>query len=259
MKNIVPLILAVVLGLAAVFAVKRLLTQKEAPGEEKVEVVVAARDLPEGTVLAETSFARKAVPRNAIPKKAVPWSQVRLLFKQKCQRSISSGDYMLWDDIGSAGGLSDIIGEGEWAVTVSFADSAIAAILRPGDEVAIIASFGATFSPDTKTIVVGNVAAPKPETESKEITTVLFPRVRILSVIGNEERRSLVLAMTPHQVQTVIAAQSVANLYPALRRPNDSSNLNRLETGMIDADAFNKMLKGVSNIEIPAVPDGLVK
>ncbi len=258
MKNIIPLILAVVLGLAAVFAVKRLLTQKEMPGEEKIEVVVAARDLPKNTVLAETSFARKSVSRNAIPKKAVPWSQARLLFKQKCQRNISSGDYLLWDDIGSAGGLSDIIGEGEWAVTVSFADSAIAAILRPGDEIAIVASFGATFSPDTKTMVVGNVA-PQPKDERKEITTVLFPRVRILSVIGSEDKRSLVLAMSPQQVQTVIAAQAVADLYPALRRPNDSSNLNRLETGMIDADAYNKMLKGVSNIEIPAVPDGIVK
>ena len=59
-KNIIPLVLAVVLALAAVFAVNRLIGQKTPmAGEEIVEVVVAARPLAPGDLINEGAFTKK--------------------------------------------------------------------------------------------------------------------------------------------------------------------------------------------------------
>ena len=48
MKNSIPLILAVLLGLAAVFAVNKIISENSAVTEEKVKIVAATRDLAAG-------------------------------------------------------------------------------------------------------------------------------------------------------------------------------------------------------------------
>ena len=48
MKNSIPLILAVLLGLAAVFAVSKIISTNTAKVEEKVKIVAATRDLAAG-------------------------------------------------------------------------------------------------------------------------------------------------------------------------------------------------------------------
>ena len=53
MKNSIPLILAVVLGLAAVFAVGRVISSNIAQQEETIDVVAAQRDIPAGEILAD--------------------------------------------------------------------------------------------------------------------------------------------------------------------------------------------------------------
>ena len=51
MKNSIPLILAVLLGLAAVFAVSKIISTNTAKIEEKVKIVAATRDLMAGEVI----------------------------------------------------------------------------------------------------------------------------------------------------------------------------------------------------------------
>ncbi len=249
MKNFIPLILAAVLGMAAVFGVKHILAERETTETAMVEIVAAAQDVPLNSMLLENSLMRKSVPRNALPVKAIPWSQRNMLLKQKTLRVIPRGDYILWSDVGSSGGVSNLIGEGEWAISVPFSDSAIAASLRPGDEIAIIGTFSAT--PESEAVVVGD---EKPE-KAKRITATILPRVRIIS-IGGENGSTIVLSLKPEQAQLLIDAQRVASLYPALRRPHDDTNLNRLKTGMVDSVTYDKMLTGQKRIELPAIPDG---
>ena len=88
-KNIIPLVLAVVLALAAVFAVNRLIGQKTPmAGEEIVEVVVAARPLAPGDLINEGAFTKKQIPRSAAPSKAIGWNQTAMILNQKMKTDL---------------------------------------------------------------------------------------------------------------------------------------------------------------------------
>lgn len=250
MKNFIPLILAVVLGLAVVVGINQVLAEKEKGATAMVSVVASAQQIPVGGLITPSVLVKKDIPRNTMPAKAVPWDQRELLLKQKSIKLITSGDYILWSDLGGSNGMSSLIGEGEWAISVPFSDSAIAQILRPGDEIAIIG----TFSEKTKTNNVMADGKKQPVSSSKRVTLTVLPRVRIISVSG-ESNSVVIVALKPEQAQLLIDAQRIANLYPALRRPNDVSNIDRLKTGKIAPDTYDKLVTGQKIIELPAVPD----
>ena len=251
-KNIIPLVLAVVLALAAVFAVNRMIGRK-APtsGEEMVEVVVAARNLRPEELINEGAFTKKVIPRSAAPSKAIGWNQTAMILNQKMKASVSRGDYIVFDDIGVGRGLSDMVGDGEWAVSISLNGGAITSRLRPGDEIAIMGTF--TLKEKKKSAVVGQEL----KETSRKITTVILPQVRILALDGNKQQGGdqFVLALPPKQAQMLLAAQEQGiSLSPALRKPHDETNLNRTTTGLVDAETFNNLAQGVERTLIPAVP-----
>ena len=251
-KNIIPLVLAVVLALAAVFAVNRLIGQKTPmAGEEIVEVVVAARPLAPGDLINEGAFTKKQIPRSAAPSKAIGWNQTAMILNQKMKTSVSRGDYIVLDDIGVGRGLSDMVGDGEWAVSISLNGGAITSRLRPGDEIAIIGTFN--LRETKKSAVMGQDG----KSAERRITTVILPQVRILALDGNRQQGGdeFVLALPPKQAQMLLAAQSQGiELAPALRRPHDESNLNRTTIGLVDMKTFYDLTKGVERTNIPVVP-----
>ena len=249
MKNSIPLILAVVLGLAAVFAVGRVISSNIAQKEDMIDVVAAQRDIPAGETLAEGFYRPKKVPRSALPAQAIMWNKAPMLNGQKLLVNKSAGDYIYLSDFQTQG-IGNVVGEGEWAVAIQLPSRSIASMLKPGDEVAIIATF--------------QVEEKQKNQESgkngkKEVTTVLFPRVRVLEIGGglyaSDQSGTLVLQLPPQQAQTLIAASRIASLYPALRRPNDSSALNRLDAGVVDMSTFQKLLEGQETVVIPKIPN----
>ena len=144
MKNFIPLILAVVLGLAVVFGINHVLAEKEKGATAMVSVVAAAQKIPVGGIVTSSVLVKRDIPRSAMPAKSVLWSQRQLILKQKALKVITGGDYILWSDLGGSEGVSSLIGEGEWAISVPFSDAAIGSMLRPGDEIAIIGTFNET-------------------------------------------------------------------------------------------------------------------
>lgn len=251
-KNMIPLILAVILGLAAVYAVNRLVLQKNALAEEEmIEVVAAARNLGPGDILTEGSFTKKKIPNTARPTKAILWTQTSIIRDRKLNMPVAEGDYILLDDVNSGRGLSDIIGEGEWAISVSFSAGAVTKSLRPGDEIAILGTF------NSETVKKASVAGQKPTVERRRVTAVILPKVRILSLADNKQQGGdeVVLALPPSQANTLLAAQAQGvELYPALRKSHDDSNLNRLDTGVVSSTTFSKLVEGVNEVVIPHVP-----
>ena len=251
-KNLIPLVLAVVLARAAVFAVNRLLGQKEAMhNEEMVAVVVANRNLRPEEVLNPAAFTRKVIPLSAAPSKAVRWNQTSLILNQRMKKAVSRGDYIGLDDVGVSRGLGDMIGDGEWAVSISLNGGAITSRMHPGDEIAIIGTF--TLKETKKSAVVGQ----KNTEVSRKITTVILPQVRVLALNVNQQQGGdeFVLALPPKQAQLLLSAQEHGiSLAPAMRKPHDESNLNRTTAGLVDADTFNNLAQGVERISVPAVP-----
>ncbi len=91
----------------------------------------------------------------------------------------------------------------------------------------------------------------------KKVTSVLFPQVRIMGVMGSG---SVLLSLPPEQALTIISAQKWADgLYAALRRPHDDKATNRKDSGQFDGSAFVKMLSGCKEIVIPDQPFNKVK
>ena len=252
MKNFIPLILAVVLGLAVVFGINHVLAEKEKGATAMVSVVAAAQKIPVGGIVTSSVLVKRDIPRSAMPAKSVLWSQRQLILKQKALKVITGGDYILWSDLGGSEGVSSLIGEGEWAISVPFSDAAIGSMLRPGDEIAIIGTFNETDN-SSKMILDGSKNV---NTRSSRVTLTVLPRVRIVSVSG-DNGSVVIVALKPEQAQLLIDAQRVANLYPALRRPNDDRNLDRIKTGKVAPATYEKLVTVQQVIELPSVPDSI--
>jgi Flp pilus assembly protein CpaB len=260
MKNFIPLVLAVLLGLAAVLAVGRLLKARNQAKEKTTSVVCVARNITAGDVLTADSVMEKKIAVSARPAQAISWTRSEIVVGQKAMRSISQGDYVLLSDVGLSRSMAEIVGEGEWAVSLSVPAGGIARIVQPGDEVAVIGTFR------IKSKVKSADLSAAPEEVAKEATMVLFPRVRVLdvgamgSVRGAEDvgAGEIILALPPQQAQVLIAAQRKAALTLALRRPGDEGAVSRLDTGMVDEMTFDNLLQGMESVQLPKVP-GVVK
>lgn len=252
MKNFIPLVLAVLLGLAAVLAVGRLLQSRKQAEERTTTVVAAARDVAAGDVLTAGSVMEKKVPLSARPAQAIFWSRAELVVGQKAMRAIAQGDYVLLSDVGMSRSMADIVGEGEWAVSLTVPKGGIARIVQPGDEVAVIGTFKISSRVNTADL------SAAPQEVAREATLVLLPRVRVLDVganLGEEnDTGEIILALPPQQAQVLVAAQRKALLTLALRRPGDEAAINRMDAGKVDNDTFDKLLDGLNTVEMPKIP-----
>lgn len=259
MKNTIPMIIAVLLAAAAVFAVSRLIKPKDADAEKQfVEVVAASQTIQPDQEIQESWLQSRSVEVSSLPRAAIFWNQRNLAVGQKSVRSIAEGDYVCMSDVGDAAReLDKIVREGEWAVPVTFADGALVQFLQPGMEISILGSF---TMKDTIQKIDGT---EKPEVVEHEATSVLFPRVRILDVgKGDGVRReagegrsggTVIVALTPQQAMTLVAAQRTMELYPALRHRNDMGTLKRQDVGVVNETTFQNLKK---NLETVVIPDG---
>ena len=250
MKNFIPLVLAVILGLAAVLAVGKLLNKTKAAEEEKSNVVAALRDISMGEIITKDSVTSKKVPSSVKPINAVPYISRNLIFEQRAKRAIAAGDYIQMNDVGDIRGAGSMVGDGEWAVTMPAPAGGISNLLRPGDEVAVISTVNVTQSVRSADL------SAAPTTVQKIVTTVLFPKLRVLDVSRSEGSTStgseITLSLRPDQAQILIAAMRNTALTLALRKQGDDSATNRRDLGMVDDKTFEKFLDGVKTIEIPA-------
>lgn len=262
MKNTVPLIIAVVLGLIAVFAVSRMIRPKDADKENQYGwVVSAARDITPGDgAIKESWLMKRKVDLSSIPAKAIPWNQINRVIGQKTVRTISRNDYVLSSDVsGMDIRLSGALAEGEWAVPVTFSDPSLVKFLQPGDEVAILGlSTVQEIQQKTDT-------TEEPDVVERQVTSVVFPCVRILDVgkgdairrgeDGDDSQRgTIVVALTPSEAATLVAAQRTMELYPALRRPEDVHARKRRDVGMVTEETFKGLKAGLESVQISDLP-----
>lgn len=257
MKNTIPLIIAVVLGLAAVFAVSRMIRPKDdGKNDQYVWVVAAGREItPKDDQIKETWLVKRRAEISSLPAKAIPWNQSNRVVGQKTIRTIAKDDYILSSDVaGMDIRLSTTVGEGEWAVPVTFSDPALIQFLQPGDEIAILGTFM------MKEEIKKTDESEKPEIIEQRATSVLFPCVTILDIgSGDSIRReedngkngTIVVALKPEQAATLVAAQRTMELYPALRRSNDQSALRRRDVGVVNESTFNNLKQDLKPVLIP--------
>jgi pilus assembly protein CpaB len=147
MKNKFPLIIAVVIGIAALFAIRQYVNNMEEQAAAKLRgdpVVAASSDIPAGTEITLRMLAPREVPRQFIPVQAIQGSdQVKQIIGSKTRVFIKAGSIILWSDLASeaVGGLSSIIPAGEGAYTVTISKGVRGGLIQPSDHIDIIGSF----------------------------------------------------------------------------------------------------------------------
>jgi Flp pilus assembly protein CpaB len=258
-NNFIPLILAVVLAIGAVFLVQRQLNQKEMTSvvEEKVDLVITTRDLKEKDIIKKEDCKANPVPRSAVPPRAVLWSQLDMVLNQELVRPLPEGSYIQLGDVNVGGGLSELVANNKWAISVSLNGGAISRRLRPNDHIAIVGSFDVTE--EIKKVGPINQTAPAaaPIIRKRKVTTVILPDVRILALDGTRQQGGdeFILELPPQEAQVLLAAQAKGiELSPALRKTGDDSNRDRVAVKLVDDETFNKLVKDVETITVPATP-----
>ena len=254
MKNTIPLIVAVVLAAAAVFAVSRMIRPKSDGDERRyVEVIAAAKMIPVNAEITDSMLKVRRAEAMSVPAKAILATQKNRVIGQKVTRAIAEGDYVVLDDVAGRGKtLSELVGEGEWAVPVTFSDASLVQFLEPGVEIAILGTFV------VKKTIEKMDGTERPDVIKEEATSVVFPCVRILDIghgdgirredEGNRRGATIVVSLTPQQAATLVAAQRTMDLYPALRRPDDGSSLKRRDVGMVTDKTFENLRKGLETV-----------
>ena len=232
MKNTIPLIMAVILGLAAVFAVSRTVARSSTAGESRIAVVVAAGNLRSGSALARSDLARKSIPQSAyISHQHIRFDNLAMIEGQRIQRDITKGGFILLGDVeGTDGGFASEFGNNQWVVPVHFSDTTLVNLLEPNDEIAIVTIREAMKARE----VTGGEA--RTEVTSEQVASVIFPCIRII----RKEGEDVLVALPPPEAMKLLMANRNMPLYPMLRRKGDTSYSKVSEVGVTTLRALDQ-------------------
>ena len=174
-------------------------------GQATVPVVVAAADLPAGTVLTAGDLAAAELPSGLLPSGAT--ADVAGLTGQLLAAPVRSGEPVT--DVRLVGpGLWSAVPAGQVAAPVRLADLAVATLLRAGDRVDVLA----TGAPDA-------AAAPAVEVVAGDALVLTAPAPEGSSTDSPAGGGLLVLAVSPDTAAGLAAAAATATLTVTLGRP----------------------------------------
>jgi pilus assembly protein CpaB len=224
LKGKTPLIVAGVLGLMAALLAYKTIQRKEEKIKEGwtlVPVVVANRDVVEGTVLDYDMVAKMQMPEQFVTPSVVKPSQFEKVIGQKLMVPLQRGDLILWSHFRSEGTferLSNIVRKKGRAVSIGIGGAAgVAGWVRPNDHVDILGTF----------------QDPK---ESNEVTVTLLNNVIVLAtgnVTGSTNAQlltakeksydTITIMLLPEEAEIAVLASKLGSLYLTLRNPEDIS------------------------------------
>lgn len=241
MKNLIPLITAVLLGLAAVFAVsKTMKPEEEKASESQMEVLALSRNLGDGDMLDKNNIKTKYVSVNDVPQRAVPASNKQFVIGQKLKHDVKENEYLLYSDLELDYSYSGNLNTGEWGVPVSFADRTILTMIRPGDKIAI----AATFKYEKETRGIGGDES----NVSTEIVEVTMVPDWLLNVEVREIRGSTVLlGLKPEEALKLTVLQKKAKLYPLMK--SKKSDGQDTCPPMVQGDYLNTLARERENVK----------
>ena len=218
------LILALVLGgLAAVLALQVLrpgtATPDVAPGEiSAVDVVVASRDLPSGTLVGADDVRTIRWPADAVP--AGYSSSVSEVVGRGLLLTVRENEPMLSSKLArpeAGGGMSISIPEGKRALTFRVDDIiGVGGFVRPGHKVDVLVTVGADGGggqPTTRMVLqniavaaTGSTVEPNPQGEPETVPNVTFH-------------------LDPSQAERLVMAARNGSIQLALRNPLDADTI----------------------------------
>lgn len=219
-KALLMVVIAIAIGLGSVFIASRWISQQTTVEFDKV--VVAAQDIDLGSRLSSQMLRVADWPKGSAPVGAA--DDPAKLDTRVLKISLQRGEPVLESKlapIGSTGGLSAVIREGNRAITVRVNDViGVAGFALPGNYVDIVVN----TEDDTK----GDSRA------NKSVSKIVLEHILVLAVAQEQSRdetkpkvvNAVTLEVTPDQAEKLDLARSVGNLSLVLRNQVDSTLAN---------------------------------
>jgi pilus assembly protein CpaB len=239
------------IGGACLFAyMKRF--EAETSGGEKVEVLIATRDLKLGEKLDKSALGIRKLPQSYIEQRHIRLSELDAVLGAQLSLSVHANESILWSDLSTTQAerrdLSGLIQPGMRAFAFFAKKTApFAGLLRPGDRVDVL------YSPGDKLIQGGTTA-----------TITLLQNVLVLAVgtdVGGGDKsaqggRAVTVSLTPEQAQVVTHAMGDGQLDVVLRNPEDIVVLKDLpETTSSDLHEPARRQRFVTRSLMPQQPE----
>jgi pilus assembly protein CpaB len=237
LRAIATLVIAVVLGLAAVLIVNGLLNSKpKVPPAAVVAaapttpVIVAAKPITRGEVVTPDLLKVVSFPQGSAPEGA--FSDANTVTADKAgprvaMRDLGVGEPVLQSRLTPPGGklnMSGIIASGMQAVTLhTNAFAGVAGFILPGDHVDVLMT---------------RTTTPPRGGPATTVVQVVLENVKVVAIDQNANDESngaqvggaLTVEVTPEQAQTLTLAQTIGSVSFSLRHALDSSRLTRIAT-----------------------------
>ncbi len=253
MKNMLAIVVAVGLGLAAVVLVRDYLnTREQEIRGQVVEIVIAREEIPAGSEITLEYIAKDDRLKRYIDDDTVMANQLQELLGQRLKVSKAKGSPIRWSDTGGGGaqGFADMVPLGKRAVTLNIdALSGISGMLRPNDKVDIMLQ----YTPIKDLTSMGT---------AKTVIRYFMPNISILALdrtTGKELRGmpvlgagtgnegvfgSVTFAVKPIEAEMLVFAESQGTTRFVLRNPKDDGPLEGAVP--IDTENFQELLDTMS-------------
>jgi len=197
--------------------------EAEASGGAVVEVLMARKEVPAGTLLTNDHLASYGIPERFISHRNVRASDLSSVIGTRVSTLVKAGEPVLWTDIAELRqnrSLADLVQTG--MVATEIPGSTFDGLLGPGDRVDVL------FSIESSDLDLRGVGG-----RPVKATTIL-QSVLVLSVRGKMSRdsampgtgSSVVILLTPEQAELLVVSARIGKVSLVLRNADDLEHRN---------------------------------
>lgn len=238
MKQQWVLIIAILAGIAAFWLTGSYLKaerEKIMGLAQRVEIVAAAADLPQGSVLTKEDLGTIEVFKSSVSDQAIYPESFREIIGKKLLFATSRHKPILWSYVDvpfrGDGGLAEMVNKGMRAISIAVDNvSSVSGMIKPNDRVDVLGTFSFPAAASTG--------------EMETVTLTVLQDVTVLATgqqlarktyrPGDREKAvkgyaTVTFEVTMREAELLVFAQSVkGRLFLALRNPADVSYVNDL-------------------------------
>lgn len=222
LKGKTPLVVALVLGLLAGVIAYSAIKKKEADvrrGWNLVPVVVAAQDIPEGTVITFEMISQRSVPEQFVTSSVVRPDSASYVVNQKVLVALQAGDPLLWSQFETtkaAERLSTKVQRKARAITIEAkSTTSVGGWIRPNDKVDVIGTFRDPQTDESVAVtLLQNVIVVATGKITGTTNVNLIPE-------SQREYNNISLMVLPEEAEILVLAQDLGSLTLTLRNEDD--------------------------------------
>lgn len=222
LKGKTPLVVALVLGLLAGVIAYSAIKKKEADvrrGWNLVPVVVAAQDIPDGTIVSFEMISQRSVPEQFVTSSVVKPDSASYVVNQKVLVPLQAGDPLLWtqfETTKAAERLSTKVQKKGRAITIEAnLNASVGGWVRPNDHVDIIGTFRDPQTDENVAVtLLQNVIVLATGKITGTTNVNLIPE-------GERDYNNVSLLILPEEAEILVLAQDLGQLTMSLRNEDD--------------------------------------